>query len=384
MECWLDLFTGTTWEEFRKAGAKVSGFRYRRRSLVERIKPGDILLCYLTGVMRWVGALEVVGPSKNTSPIWKEDEFPVRLDVRPLIMLNPEKGVPMDQLNGKVSFFSGPKDAGKFKGFLRGSPALFEHHEDGEFIIGLLKEAERNPVIRPIDPRKLARRPLYRTKGKVGDKKKEVLVSVPENVPEKEESNHALQPSDVTAQELQPSIRDHTEIQYQLLTLGAEMGLDVWVARNDRSRSYQGQTLGALPCMTQELPTQFNAATQRTIELIDVLWLKGNSIVSAFEVESTTSIYSGLLRMSDLLALQPNLDINLYLVAPDERRDKVEQEILRPTFQLRPKPLHKICGYLSFSKLIEKVEGIRKLGLAQSLNPEFLKDTAEYFGVEVD
>lgn len=94
--------------------------------------------------------------------------------------------------------------------------------------------------------------------------------------------------------------------------------------------------------------------------------------------------YSGLLRMSDLLALQPNLDINLYLVAPDERRDKVEQEILRPTFQLRPKPLHRICGYLSFSKLIEKVKGIRKLGLASSLNPEFLKDTAEYFGSEED
>jgi hypothetical protein len=55
---------------------------------------------------------------------------------------------------------------------------------------------------------------------------------------------------------------------------------------------------------------------------------------------------------------------------------------MRPTFQLRLKPLHKICGYLSYSKLIEKVEGIRKLGLAHSLYPEFLKDTAEYFGSE--
>jgi hypothetical protein len=296
------------------------------------------------------------------------------------MMIDPEKGLPMDQLNGKVSFFSGPKDAGKFKGFLRGSPALFEHREDGELIIGLLKEVERNPVVRPIDQRKLLRKPFYRTKGKVGDKKKEVLVSIPET----EETNLELKPLETVEPESPPSIRDHTKIQFQLLTLGAEMGLDVWVARNDRSSSYQGRTLGALPHMSQELPTQFNAATQRTIELIDVLWLKGNSIVSAFEVESTTSIYSGLLRMSDLLALQPNLDINLYLVAPDERRDKVEQEILRPTFQLRPKPLHNICGYLSFSKLIEKVEGIRKLGLAQSLNPEFLKDTAEYFGSEED
>jgi hypothetical protein len=376
MVYWLDLFTGTTWEEFRKAGANVSGFRYRRRSMVERIKPGDIFLCYLTGVMRWVGALEVIGRSKDTSHIWKDDEFPVRLDVRPMIMLDPEKGLPMDQLKGKVSFFSGPKDAGKFKGFVRGSPALFEHQEDGDLIIDLLKEAEHKPIIRPVDQRKLLRKPLYRTKSKVGDKKTEVLVSIPDP----EESNHELQSSETVEPESLPSIRVHTEIQYQLLTLGAEMGLDVWVARNDRSSTYQGQTLGALPHMSQELPTQFNAATQRTIELIDVLWLKGNSIVSAFEVESTTSIYSGLLRMSDLLALQPNLDINLYLVAPDERRDKVEQEILRPTFQLRPKPLHKICGYLSFSKLIEKVEGIRKLGLAQSLNPEFLKDTAEYFG----
>ncbi len=27
MNYWLDLFTGTTWQEFRKAGANISGFR---------------------------------------------------------------------------------------------------------------------------------------------------------------------------------------------------------------------------------------------------------------------------------------------------------------------------------------------------------------------
>ena len=41
-------------------------------------------------------------------------------------------------------------------------------------------------------------------------------------------------------------------------------------------------------------------------------WLKGNAVVAAFEIESTTSIYSGLLRMSDLIAMQPNLNIPLY------------------------------------------------------------------------
>jgi hypothetical protein len=47
--------------------------------------------------------------------------------------------------------------------------------------------------------------------------------------------------------------------------------------------------------------------TNQTIELIDVLWLDGNAIVAALEIESTTSIYSGLLRMSDLVARQPNI-----------------------------------------------------------------------------
>ena len=83
--------------------------------------------------------------------------------------------------------------------------------------------------------------------------------------------------------------------------------------------------------------------------------------------------------MSDLLALQPNLDIRLYLVAPDDRREKVEQEVLRPTFTLREKPLREICGFISFSRLIEKVEGIRRLGIASSLRPDFLTQTAEYF-----
>ncbi len=83
--------------------------------------------------------------------------------------------------------------------------------------------------------------------------------------------------------------------------------------------------------------------------------------------------------MSDLLALQPNLDINLYLVAPDERRSKVEQELLRPTFRLREKPLNKICGFLPFRKLSEIRKGIESLGGASHLKPTFLKGVAEFF-----
>lgn len=375
MNYWLDLFTGTTWEEFQRSGANVSGFSSRMRKNVQRIAAGDVLLCYLTGVMRWVGALEVLGPSQDKKRIWKDAEFPARLAVKPLVMLSPESGVPMHEIEGKVSFFAEKADRGKFKGFVRMSPNLFRIQADGDLIIELLRSAQRVPVVRPVDAKKLARRPFFKAELQKGKETVATVVTVPESEEAEGEGQEIVTKSEAKAVKTR-----HTEIQHQLLALGAELGLDLWVARNDRSRTWKGRTLGGLPGVIEELPTQFNEATNRTIELIDVLWLKGNSIVAAFEVECTTSVYSGLLRMSDLLALQPNLEINLYLVAPDERREKVKQEILRPTFSLREKPLAEVCGFISFKALTEKVEGIRKLNLASALKPDFLQTTAEFFG----
>jgi hypothetical protein len=323
--------------------------------------------------MRWVGALEVIGPSDDKRRIWQGEEFPVRFSVRPMVLLKPEHGVPMRELEGKVDFYRGPGDAGKFKGFVRGSPRRFKRPEDGQLILDLLRAAEKQPVVRPVDPKKLAKQPFFRAEKRKGKTVVPEVVSVPES---EEATASASETEPATASTL------HTQIQYLLLELGAEMGLEVWVARNDRSKLCNGVPLGSMAGMIDEIPTQFNEATNRTIEMIDVLWLKGNSIAAAFEVEATTSVYSGLLRMSDLLALQPNLEIKLFLVAPDDRRGKVEQEISRPTFKLRDRPLTQVCGFLPFSKLIEMAEAVHKLGLASSLKPDFLARTAEFFGSE--
>ena len=66
MTYWLDLFTGRTWEQFRESGARITGFRERMARYKRQPVAGDVFLCYLTGVMRWVGALEVVGRSNDT------------------------------------------------------------------------------------------------------------------------------------------------------------------------------------------------------------------------------------------------------------------------------------------------------------------------------
>jgi hypothetical protein len=153
------------------------------------------------------------------------------------------------------------------------------------------------------------------------------------------------------------------------------MGLGVWVARNDRSRTINGRSFATLANLVTVLSVQFDDVTRKTVEMIDILWLKESAIVVAFEIESTTSIYSGLLRMSDLISMQPNLAMPLYIVAPDERREKVKEEISRPTFSKLPTPLSDLCRYIPFSALRTNVDNAGPL--VRYLSPQFLDDFAE-------
>jgi hypothetical protein len=175
--------------------------------------------------------------------------------------------------------------------------------------------------------------------------------------------------------ETSKDISAHTEIQWLLLKLGNDMGLDLWVAKNDRGKEIKGQRFTDLPRLKKALPLTFDDITNKTIELIDVLWLKQSNILAAFEIESTTSIYSGILRMADLIAMQPNINIPLYIVAPDDRRAKVYSEVNRPVFSSLSTPMNEICKYISFSSLRNC---IGKAGsMIKYLKPEFLDDIAE-------
>ena len=164
----------------------------------------------------------------------------------------------------------------------------------------------------------------------------------------------------------------------QRAKLGNDMGLDVWVARNDRNKEINGSRFTELSKLKRELELNFEEAANRTIERIDVLWLKANSIVAAFEIECTTSIYSGLLRMSDLLSMLPNLKIPLFIVAPDERRAKVFAEVNRPTFSRLPVPMNQTCRYIRYIALSTLREQAAKIkDYVKHLKPEFLDDFAE-------
>ncbi|WP_447599472.1 hypothetical protein [Nitrospira sp. Nam80] len=292
---------------------------------------------------------------KDSAPIWKDEDFPSRVKVKMIVSLTPETALPVLEMRDKLTFFSNLKSPMAWTGHFRGSPTKMKA-SDGEAIVTAMREAEKNPVSRPFD-NNLAHRPKA-LKAKIGS------VTVPEA--DETPLQLALVEKETTA---------HDEIQWILLKLGSEMGLEVWVARNDRGKVINGHRVMDLPRLKKDLPLQFDEATNRTIELIDVLWLKGNAIVAAFEIESTTSVYSGLLRMSDLIAMQPNINIPLYLVAPDERRNKVILEVNRPTFSRLSPPMKEMCRFISFSVLRDRIPQVT--AMARYLKPEFLEELSE-------
>lgn len=150
----------------------------------------------------------------------------------------------------------------------------------------------------------------------------------------------------------------HSRIQHALVQLGKMTGCKVWVASNDRNRQYNGKSLGE-DCL-QSLPNLgLSDEATRRISLIDVIWIKHNAPVCAFEVEVSTTVYSGLLRMSDLLAVTPALNMKLFVVAPKERQSKVMSELGRPTFYKTA--LADFCRFIpaeDLDLLVDKVDGM--------------------------
>lgn len=154
--------------------------------------------------------------------------------------------------------------------------------------------------------------------------------------------------------------RLHTKVQHQLCELGRALGYDTLVARNDRSAVYQGSQLG-YRCLEKLPNLGLPPDVHATAELIDVLWLyKGSAkIACAFEVEKSTSIYSGILRLTDMALSLPGKEDHLYLVAPAAREKEIIDQLKRPMFQ---RPDEFSIGYILFEDLDKHFESLCKLG----------------------
>ncbi|HEX6914543.1 MAG TPA: type II restriction endonuclease, partial [Chitinophagaceae bacterium] len=151
----------------------------------------------------------------------------------------------------------------------------------------------------------------------------------------------------------------HTEMQFHLLKIGNALGYDVIAASNDRSKSYSGNSFSF---MSLSSFPEFNVdrETLNTVKLIDVLWFeKGtNNVIAAFEVEKSTSIYSGILRLADLSFSIADGDEVFYLIVPDKREKDVVAQLSRPCIRQN----NITIKYILFSELRQHCDALCKLG----------------------
>ena len=141
----LDVFDLETWAAFRERGCKTTGFKERQRRLADRrVGTGDILLCYLRGLSAWCGALEVVSDTSEFIPT--EEPYPVRFNVEPIVILEPEHAVPVhaEKVWNTLSF----TNKRYWSGHIR-SPLNVLKEDDGRFLMDLLKQQKANPEVYP-------------------------------------------------------------------------------------------------------------------------------------------------------------------------------------------------------------------------------------------
>lgn len=156
----------------------------------------------------------------------------------------------------------------------------------------------------------------------------------------------------------------HTNVQGWLRDLGLALGFAVWIASNDRNRAYAGGRLADGCLRTLPLPVA-TAPAADAVGLIDVLWLDGDRVAAAFEVEHSTSIHSGIVRMLDLaLGAADGFDTRYFLVAPDRREADVRAQFARPAFS-RVRGMN--LRYLAYSELDAHRSAIARFG--QGIRP---------------
>jgi type II restriction enzyme len=168
-------------------------------------------------------------------------------------------------------------------------------------------------------------------------------------------TSHITAPHGMPSEEDEPFHKNeqdtHTHLQWLLAKLGQKVGCSVWIAVNDHQKVWKNERLGDLSLSS--LPLFTDSAFQHIIRRIDVLWLHQETIVAAYEIEHTTDIAMGLLRLYDLGALCSHAEY-LCIVAPHDRFRRIQFELSRPAFQ--GQEMHHRCRLISEELLLEEEE----------------------------
>ena len=131
-------------------------------------------------------------------------------------------------------------------------------------------------------------------------------------------------------EEVRLSLTRHSEIIAYLARIGRERGHEIWIGQREQREVLNtlAENVRLRDLVTIGKPAKLKDVTNsKTVLDMDVLWLDGDSVVRAFEVECTTSMTSGLQRGSNLPA-----NVAKTMVIPEERERDFERKMKSPLF----------------------------------------------------
>lgn len=369
MKYFINLFSPSTALAFSESNQTVSGFRISRKAYVknQKIGIGDKFICYCTKIQRFIGVLEIISAFfEDNTPIFtkEEDPFILRFRVKPIVWLPLEKGIPIhnDEIWNNLTMTQGlSKDSTKWTYMVFSSPRLWPP-KDCQYLEKILLQQKLN--MKDFSFSESEKKKIKASQKIRISNEKETIIEIPE------EDYNSNASANVIQQE-----RESIQIQALLAEIGEKLNYKIWIPKSDRSRVLNKWKPKQGNSLLEELPLVFDGPTLKVIENIDILWIKRHSIVRAFEVEGTTAIYSGILRMADLLSLQPMLDIKIHIVAPVERRDAVFEQINRPVFAFMEKgPLSELCTYIAYDSIKE----LKKEPHLEHMNDSIIDEYIEF------
>lgn len=133
----------------------------------------------------------------------------------------------------------------------------------------------------------------------------------------------------------------HVQAQGFLLELGRLYGYETYTP--DRSRPYGRVRLGEVATL-QKMPAFTYARVVKHVGKIDVLWFHGETDelmpYFAFEVEHSTGVASGLLRLFQMYRARGR-ETRLFVVLPDEIQTQFESQTTKEPYRAIREYLHR-------------------------------------------
>jgi len=143
---------------------------------------------------------------------------------------------------------------------------------------------------------------------------------------------------------------DHDTIIEQLARIGKSKGYESHIGLAEQNKDKNFREL-SIP-MGSNVQFGLDQIAFNRIREIDVLWIKGISIMAAFEVEKSTSIDSGITRFRELFAATPVLNIAAYIIIPDKREKEARDKI--GSLANRREGVTERIKYILFSDILGK------------------------------